>query len=71
MVEAAGWVFARCVGSHHHCIHPARRGIVTIPHPGKQLPLKTALSVLKQAGLEGGSRNGEKGSVHFCGGFFA
>jgi hypothetical protein len=38
-----------------------RRGIVTIPHPRKELPLKTALSVLKQAGLEGGGRNGEKG----------
>ncbi len=61
MVEDAGWVLARCVGSHHHFIHPAKRGIVTIPHPRKELPLKTALSILKQAGLEGGGRNGEKG----------
>ena len=61
MVEAAGWVLARCVGSHHHLIHPAKRGVVTIPHPRKQLPLKTALSILKQAGLEGGNGNGKKG----------
>lgn len=39
-------------GSHRHYVHPTKPGKVTIPfHPG-DLPLKTELSILKQAGLK-------------------
>ena len=39
-------------GSHVQLKHPAKPGRVTLPHPKKDLPMGTVMSVLKQAGLE-------------------
>lgn len=39
-------------GSHHHFKHPTKPGLVTIPHPKKDLLAKTVGSILKQAGLK-------------------
>jgi predicted RNA binding protein YcfA (HicA-like mRNA interferase family) len=50
-VEADGWVLVRVTGSHHHFKHPTKAGLVTIPHPKKDLPVGTSRSILKQAGL--------------------
>lgn len=50
-VEADGWELVRVTGSHHHFKHPVKRGLVTIPHPKKDLPKGTVKSVLRQAGL--------------------
>lgn len=51
-IEADGWYQVRVTGSHHHFKHPSKAGLVTIPHPKKDLPLGTVKSILKQAGLK-------------------
>ncbi|GIO43444.1 type II toxin-antitoxin system HicA family toxin [Paenibacillus apis] len=52
LIEAAGWYFVRASGDHYQFKHPTKPGKVTIPHPNKDLPQKTILSILKQAGLK-------------------
>jgi len=52
LIEAAGWELQRTKGSHHHFKHPTIKGLVTIPHPKKNLPMGTVKSILKQAGLK-------------------
>jgi predicted RNA binding protein YcfA (HicA-like mRNA interferase family) len=42
----------RVTGSHHHYKHPIKSGIVTVPHPKKDIPLGTLKSVEKQARLK-------------------
>ncbi|MDJ0552335.1 MAG: type II toxin-antitoxin system HicA family toxin, partial [Microcystis sp. M49637_WE12] len=39
-------------GSHHHFKHPHKKGKVTVPHPKKDIPLKTLISIEKQAGIK-------------------
>jgi predicted RNA binding protein YcfA (HicA-like mRNA interferase family) len=41
-----------CDGSHHHYKHPIKPGIVTVPHPKKDIPFGTLKSVEKQARLK-------------------
>ncbi|KPD09921.1 hypothetical protein AM501_01590 [Aneurinibacillus migulanus] len=53
MVQQDGWELIRVAGSHHQYRHPSKKGILTIPHPKKDMPLKTIKSILKQAGIEG------------------
>ncbi|CAM9399802.1 MULTISPECIES: type II toxin-antitoxin system HicA family toxin [Acinetobacter] len=52
IIEADGWYEVRVRGSHHHFKHPTKEGLVTVPHPKKDLPKGTVKSILKQAGLE-------------------
>jgi len=42
----------RTKGSHHHFKHPILKGIVTIPHPKKDIPKGTVASIYRQAGLK-------------------
>lgn len=51
MVQKDGWHIVRTKGSHHHFKHPKKKGLVTIPHPKKDVPMGTVKSILKQAGL--------------------
>ncbi|MBE2914227.1 type II toxin-antitoxin system HicA family toxin [Anoxybacillus flavithermus] len=51
MIQQDGWYIVRTTGSHHQFKHPSKPGLVTIPHPKKDLPTKTVKSILKQAGL--------------------
>lgn len=51
MLEADGWVLMRTVGSHHQFRHPTKPGLVTVPHPKRDLPTGTVKSIFKQAGL--------------------
>ncbi|RSO39162.1 type II toxin-antitoxin system HicA family toxin [Acinetobacter lactucae] len=51
MIKADGWYEVRVTGGHHHFKHPTKKGLVTIPHPKKDLPNGTVKSILKQAGL--------------------
>ena len=44
-----GWTLHRVSGSHHQFVHPDRPGIVTVPHPRKDLPKGTVRSIYKQA----------------------
>ncbi|MBK0062145.1 MULTISPECIES: type II toxin-antitoxin system HicA family toxin [unclassified Acinetobacter] len=52
MIESDGWYLVRITGSHHHFKHPTKKGLVTVPHPKKDVPTKTEKSILKQAGLK-------------------
>jgi len=49
---AAGWQEVRVSGSHHHFRHPARPGIVTVPHPVKDMPPGTLKSIERQSGVK-------------------
>ncbi|MBN4063487.1 type II toxin-antitoxin system HicA family toxin [Cardiobacterium sp. AH-315-I02] len=52
LIEGAGWYLVRAKGSHHHFKHNKINGLVTIPHPKKDLPKGTVNNILKQAGLK-------------------
>lgn len=52
MLKKDGWYLDRVMGSHHHFKHKSKKGIVTVPHPKKDLPIGTLNSILKQAGLK-------------------
>lgn len=47
-----GWIEVRVTGSHDHFKHARKRGIVTVPHPKKQLGKGLLNSILKQAKLK-------------------
>lgn len=48
---ADGWREARRRGSHMQLKHPTKPGLVTLPHPKRDLPNGTLRSIEKQAGL--------------------
>jgi predicted RNA binding protein YcfA (HicA-like mRNA interferase family) len=50
-IEADGWELVRVSGSHHHFKHPEKPGLVTVPHPKRDLPIGTVRSIRKQAGI--------------------
>ncbi|CAD6544779.1 type II toxin-antitoxin system HicA family toxin [Paraburkholderia kirstenboschensis] len=52
LIQANGWRLVRISGSHHHFRHAFKAGLVTIPHPRRDLPAGTLNSILKQAGLK-------------------
>lgn len=51
ILEADGWYFFKANGSHNHFKHPSKKGKVTVPHPRKDIPIKTVKSILQQAGI--------------------
>ena len=52
MILEDGWQYKCTKGSHCHYKHPSKPGKVTIPKHGGDLDIKTANSILKQAGLK-------------------
>lgn len=52
LLKADGWYEVAVKGSHHQFKHPTKLGRVTVPHPKSDLPVGTAQSILKQAGLK-------------------
>lgn len=52
LIKKEGWLLVRTRGSHHHFKHPTRKGIVTVPHPKKDIPKGTVAMIIKQAGLK-------------------
>jgi predicted RNA binding protein YcfA (HicA-like mRNA interferase family) len=52
MLKDDGWKELRVTGSHHHFKHSVKPGLVTVPHPKKDLPTGTVKSILRQAGLD-------------------
>jgi predicted RNA binding protein YcfA (HicA-like mRNA interferase family) len=50
-LKRVGWDEVRVKGSHHHFKHPTRPGIVTVPHPKKDIPSGTLASIERQAGI--------------------
>lgn len=51
IIIADGWYHASTKGSHKQFKHPTKPGKVTIPQHRGDLDIKTAKSILKQAGL--------------------
>lgn len=51
-LQADGWYEVRCVGDHHQYKHPTKPGLVTVPHPKKDFPVRTIKSIERQAGLK-------------------
>ena len=51
-LQAAGWTKKRVTGSHHHFTHPAKPGLVTVPHPKRDLPMGTVKAIERQSGLK-------------------
>lgn len=49
-LKAEGWELDRVNGSHHTFKHPSKPGLCTVPHPRKDFPKGTLLSIQKQAG---------------------
>jgi predicted RNA binding protein YcfA (HicA-like mRNA interferase family) len=47
-----GWRLVRSKGSHHQFKHPTKPGLVTVPHPRRDLPRGTVRAIFKQAQLE-------------------
>ena len=52
LLEADGWYLADAEGSHHQFKHDFKKGRVTVPHPRKDLRLRTLKSIEKQSGLK-------------------
>lgn len=51
-LEADGWRLARVRGSHHQFKHPQKPGVVTVPHPKKDLGVGLVKAIRKQAELK-------------------
>ncbi len=47
-----GWYQVGVTGSHYHFKHSVKKGKVTVPHPKKDIPIKTLISIEKQAGIK-------------------
>jgi predicted RNA binding protein YcfA (HicA-like mRNA interferase family) len=51
-LQADGWMLTRVTGSHHHFVHPDRPGLVTVPHPKRDLPFGTVRGIERQSGTK-------------------
>ncbi len=51
-LKANGWYEVAHEGSHIQFKHASKPGRVTVPHPKKDLPVGTLLSIEKQSGLK-------------------
>lgn len=51
-IEKDGWFEVARKGSHAQFKHPTKPGRVTVPHPKKDLPIKTVRSIEKQSGVK-------------------
>lgn len=56
LLEANGWQLVRVRGSHHQFKHRNRPGLVTVPHPKKDLGTGLVRAILKQAEIRRGGR---------------
>ena len=46
------WCYDYARGDHHYFKHPEIRGKISVPHPKKDIVLKTIISIFKQAGID-------------------
>lgn len=51
-LRADGWVHVRTKGSHHQFKHPdpEKPGLITVPHPKRDLPTGTLKGIFTAAG---------------------
>ena len=52
LIRNDGWYLVKQVGSHMQYKHPTKTGKVTIPNHRGDVDIRTATSILKQAGLK-------------------
>lgn len=52
LLREDGWFPVNQVGSHKHYKHPSKAGKITVPIHKGDLNIKTANTILKQAGLK-------------------
>ena len=52
LLQADGWQLQRTHGSHDRFAHPSKPGVVTVPHPKKDLGKGLVRAIRKQAGLK-------------------
>jgi len=52
ILKRDGWQICNQKGSHCQFKHLVKPGCVTVPHPKKDLPIKTVQSIFKQANIE-------------------
>ena len=50
-IEADGWYKVGQTGSHIHFKHPTKPGKATVPHPKKDMTIKTIRSIEDQTGV--------------------
>lgn len=50
-LEADGWYKARQKGSHVQFKHPEKKGLVTVPHPKREIHIDTLRSIERQSGI--------------------
>jgi predicted RNA binding protein YcfA (HicA-like mRNA interferase family) len=60
IIERDGWLIKRIKGSHHHFQHSQKKGLVTVPHPKKEIDKKTLKSIISQAGLSANDFSAKK-----------
>ncbi len=51
-LKTAGWILVRTKGDHHHFKHPDHPGIITVPHPKKDLSIGVLKSIERVSGLK-------------------
>jgi predicted RNA binding protein YcfA (HicA-like mRNA interferase family) len=51
LLRADGWKFKSQEGSHMQLDHDTKKGKVTVPHPKKDIKLKTLQAIERQSGL--------------------
>ena len=51
-LRADGWEQVAQKRSHIHLKHPVKTGRVTVPHPNRDLPIRTLKSIEGQAGVK-------------------
>ena len=49
---ADGWYYVSQEGSHRHYKHKEKQGKATVPHPKKQIPIRTLKNIERQTGLK-------------------
>lgn len=52
MLQAHGWFEVGHEGSHKQFRHPDLKGRVTVPHPKRDVPLGTVVSIERQSGVK-------------------
>lgn len=52
ILRNAGFALDRVKGSHHIFFNSETKRRAVVPHPKKDLPFGTAMSIFKQAGIE-------------------
>jgi predicted RNA binding protein YcfA (HicA-like mRNA interferase family) len=57
LLKKDGWELKRTTGSHNHFIHPTKIGLITVPHPKRDLPRGTLKSIEKQANIKFGEKS--------------